>query len=267
MAADILTMPDRTASGNHLAIKMARVMGQINRVPKNGFNKFFGYAYASESDITDAVRGLLADQNVFVFSSVRDVVQTIAVDTKGKTYTQTILWVDYTFSDGESGETMTVSWPGEGHDSGDKSIPKALTTATKYFLLKTFLIPTGDDPEADSSTDERTAGKKAGAPPTTVAPAVSVNPLTALGLSVSDQRALSSWIGQGKPPKDWSTPQINSFKELVDHLAQAHQNGVGVNQLAPVLAAQVAGGVWTIAAHHAALEAVDALKEATPSHA
>src|SRR5574340_328981 len=38
---------------------------------------------------------------------------------------------------------------GEGQDRGDKATYKAMTGATKYALLKLFLIPTGDDPEKD----------------------------------------------------------------------------------------------------------------------
>lgn len=38
---------------------------------------------------------------------------------------------------------------GEGMDTGDKAIYKAITGAQKYVLMKTFLIPTGDDPELE----------------------------------------------------------------------------------------------------------------------
>lgn len=147
-------MGEETTRGT-LAAKMAAVMGKINRVPKNGFNAFHKYAYATESDITDAVRSLLAEQQVFIFSSVRDVTQETVTDDRGRVTIRTRVWVDFTFMDGETGDTFVASYPGEGHDPGDKGVPKALTTATKYFLLKTFLIPTGDDPEADTHTDER----------------------------------------------------------------------------------------------------------------
>lgn len=262
MAADVLTMPDRLANGSHLAEKMARVMGQINRVPKNGFNKFFGYAYASESDITDAVRGLLAEQGVFIFSSVRNVTQTSETDAKGKPYTKTVVWIDFTFADGESGETRTVSWPGEGEDSGDKGIPKALTNATKYFLLKTFLIATGDDPEGDTKTDERPKGAKPPSAPPASPPAA--NPLTTIGFTAQDLRGISTWIGQGKLPKDWSTPQVTAFKDLSNALVEAHKAGVPISALHDTLSAQVAAGTWTIAAQEATLKLLTALKEAVP---
>jgi len=60
------------------------------------------------------------------------------------------LTVKYTLMDGDSGETMEFTVLGQGEDSSDKATYKAMTGATKYALLKLFLIPTGDDPEDDT---------------------------------------------------------------------------------------------------------------------
>ena len=48
----------------------------------------------------------------------------------------------------------------------EKAAYKAATGALKYALLTGFLIPTGDDPEADASTDQQiaAAAKKIFAP-------------------------------------------------------------------------------------------------------
>ena len=54
---------------------------------------------------------------------------------------------------------------GAGDDGADKGLYKAYTGAVKYFLMKTFLIPTGDDPEADTKADERAASRAAPARP------------------------------------------------------------------------------------------------------
>ena len=43
-----------------LYAKMAKVMGDIERLPKSGHNSHFKYDYATESDIADAIRPLLA---------------------------------------------------------------------------------------------------------------------------------------------------------------------------------------------------------------
>ena len=50
-----------------------------------------------------------------------------------------------------SGEWIDIITPGEGSDSGDKSLNKAQTGALKYALRNTFLIETGDDPDDTAS--------------------------------------------------------------------------------------------------------------------
>jgi hypothetical protein len=54
------------------------------------------------------------------------------------------------FIDGETGEKESFGpFFAEGADKSDKGSYKAMTGAVKYALLKTFLIPTGDDPEVE----------------------------------------------------------------------------------------------------------------------
>ena len=55
------------------------------------------------------------------------------------------------FIDGDTGESYIAEGVGQGADSGDKGVYKAITGMMKYILLKTFLVPTGDDPERDPS--------------------------------------------------------------------------------------------------------------------
>lgn len=47
----------------------------------------------------------------------------------------------------ETGEKIEVPWIGQGADKGDKGCYKAITGGYKTFLMKMFMIPTGDDPE------------------------------------------------------------------------------------------------------------------------
>jgi hypothetical protein len=50
-------------------------------------------------------------------------------------------------------EFIDIQSIGHGVDSQDKSAGKAMTYASKYALLDTFLIPTGDDPDKTHSND------------------------------------------------------------------------------------------------------------------
>lgn len=141
-----------------LYAKLAEVMREIGYVEKRGFNDFHKYAYVTEADLVDAVRAKLAERNVVVIPSLSGIDERGVTNAKGKASTITTARVAFTFCDGDSGQTHTAEWAGAGDDPADKGLYKAYTGAVKYFLMKSFLIPTGDDPEADSGTDERSSG-------------------------------------------------------------------------------------------------------------
>lgn len=131
--------------------KIAKVMSQVKKVPKNGYNAFHKYHYATETDLLEAIRDILTDAGLAFYSSVEEQ-QREGEFTKVK--------MKFAIVDTETGEKLESTYWGEGQDKGDKGLYKAYTGATKYFLMKTFLIPTGDDPEADVTTDERNHGKQ-----------------------------------------------------------------------------------------------------------
>lgn len=126
------------AEGKTLFAKLAKVLGEVGRVEKRGYNEHFRYAYVMESDLADAVRDKLAAAGICVFFSVEDVTREGTISTARCTLT---------FADGETGETYTVGCWGTGDDKSDKGAFKAFTGAMKYALMKNFLVPTGDDPD------------------------------------------------------------------------------------------------------------------------
>lgn len=143
-----------------LVKKLAEVMGLVERVAKSGRNNFHNYDYATEADIVSSVRGGLAERGVILVPSIQKIEWTEKAGPKpSKIATITVL---FTFMDGESGEKVEFIGMGQGEDASDKAIYKAMTGAEKYALLKTFLIPTGDDPEKDAAPQQQ--GNRA-APP------------------------------------------------------------------------------------------------------
>jgi hypothetical protein len=143
-----MTEPEHKPTAG-LYAKLAEVMALVGRIEKRGYNDFHKYNYATESDIVEAVRMGLAERSVMIIPSVREV--------RHEGTLTTALMV-FTLVDGGTGECAHHDWAGTGDDKGDKGLYKAMTGALKYFLLKTFLMPTGDDPEADEATDKRAAG-------------------------------------------------------------------------------------------------------------
>ncbi|MBH0331449.1 hypothetical protein ABH14_16870 [Brevibacillus brevis] len=138
-----------------LVKKLAQVMKQVKYIQKRGKNKFHNYTYATESDVSEKIREELAERNVMMIPSV--VGHSTREHTNQKGNREYICTVDmqFTFLDGDSGETITFNTIGEGQDAGDKGPYKAITGAQKYALMKAFMIPTGDDPEADEGVDQR----------------------------------------------------------------------------------------------------------------
>lgn len=134
-----------------LVRKLSEVMGEIERIAKNGRNDFHKYAYATEADITAAVRQHMADRHLMLLPDVlKEEWADGAVTKSGNKNKLCTLTVKFTLMDGDSGEEKEFTILGQGEDTGDKATYKAMTGALKYALLKLFMIPTGDDPEQDS---------------------------------------------------------------------------------------------------------------------
>lgn len=145
-----------------LAGKMAEVMAAAEHVEKRGKNDHFGYHYATEADVADALRLLLAERGICMIPTSR-VVQTRPVTTSNNRdtfITEVVCQVE--FIDSETGASFTAEMPGAGEDGMDKGAAKATTGAIKYVLMKTFALSTGDDPEQSQERSEgaRSTGGK-----------------------------------------------------------------------------------------------------------
>lgn len=134
-----------------LFTKLARIMSEIKELKKSGWNsQGNGYAYVTEVDVLNELRPRLAKENVFVFTSVDS--QEVSLSEKLGNKNNTILTMvstSHTFACGDSGATFTVKCQGQGTDTMDKGVFKAITGAMKYFTSKTFMIGSEDDPEKD----------------------------------------------------------------------------------------------------------------------
>lgn len=146
-----------TPNHNSLAARIARVMLQITRLPKSGHNREFNYKFVQDEDVLDTLRPLLAQEGIVVFASTDSVEQTTVTTSTGKTTLHTLVHFTFTLMC-ETGETQACRWVGEANDSGDKGVSKAATLAQKYWLLKTFLLSSGDptdDPDTGVSRDRK----------------------------------------------------------------------------------------------------------------
>jgi hypothetical protein len=141
-----------------LVKKLSEVMKEVKYIEKKGYNSFHKYKYATESDVAEKVREVLAEKNVMMIPNMTTHSVREHINAKGKTEYIVTVDMEFRFLDGDTGEEITFNMAGEGQDAGDKAIYKAMTGAQKYALMKAFMIPTGDDPEADNGVDERNNG-------------------------------------------------------------------------------------------------------------
>lgn len=122
-------------------------MSEVETMEKDGNNTFQNYKYLSETQVTTKMKALLTKHKVVFVHSSR-VVSTLEWDNaKGAHQVLSNIEATYKFYDVESSEFIEGVAGGQGIDSGDKGVYKAVTGAIKYIFMKNFLIPTGDDPE------------------------------------------------------------------------------------------------------------------------
>lgn len=124
----------------NIGVKVLKVMQAVSTIAKDGFNAFHKYKYVTDAAIVTAIREELIKNNLIVVPDQLECTRDGEITT---------VKMSYAMIDVDSGETITSHVFGQGQDKGDKGIYKASTGAEKYYLLKTFLIPTSDDPEKD----------------------------------------------------------------------------------------------------------------------
>lgn len=135
---------------------IAEVTKQVESIPKNGYNSTMKYHYVLERDVVDVLRKSLADKGIVIIPNVVETSEREIQLNGGKSTTISKVIMSYTFFDTQTAASITTYGAGEGQDSLDKGIYKAITGCQKYMLLKTFMIPTGDDPEEDDNKEKGT---------------------------------------------------------------------------------------------------------------
>jgi hypothetical protein len=147
-----------TTKPKGLHAKLAEVMAEAERIPKNGKAPaaMGGFPFVQVGDAADFIRKALGTRGVSMLPTTVEVLAQTEHGTKsGGTMTTVELRVTWTLTDGETGDAATLQSYGVGADSGDKYSGKATTTAMKYALLSGFLLSTGDDVEQTDTSDRQ----------------------------------------------------------------------------------------------------------------
>lgn len=133
-------------SKTQLFQKISQVMQDVSYLQKDD-NIAFGstkYKAISEEKVTMAVRESLIKNKLVILPVEQD---------HSRDGTLSIVNTKYKIVDCETGEYETIVSSGTGADTQDKGVGKAMTYSYKYLLLRTFAIPTGEDPDKISSAE------------------------------------------------------------------------------------------------------------------
>lgn len=140
-----------------IAKTLVNVMIECGHIAKNGLNSYHQYKYATAEDVLLKVNSALTKNKIasVVIPEIASMVDVINL--KGNTEHLVTVNVQIKLIDSESGECVDLFGIGSGQDAGDKAVMKAQTAAIKYAYMMSLCIATGDDPEADTKTDENSS--------------------------------------------------------------------------------------------------------------
>ena len=140
-----------------ISSKLVEVMADCAYIQKSGTNDFHRYKYATAADVLEKVNASLVKHGLAVTAQAELIDLREVTTAKGNVERLATVKTTLTLIDSESGESVSCSGIGSGQDPGDKAAMKACTASLKYAWMMTLAMATGDDPEADSSVDQRMA--------------------------------------------------------------------------------------------------------------
>ena len=127
--------------------KIQSVMQDIQYLAKDD-QVAFGttkYKAISEEKVTTTVRASMIKNGLVMYPETQEIMKEGQITTVNVTYR--MINVE------EPNEQIQIASSGQGSDTQDKGSGKAMTYAFKYALLRTFMIPTGEDPDKISSAE------------------------------------------------------------------------------------------------------------------
>ena len=142
----------------NLVQKIASVMNDVQYLTKDdrvdaGAGK--SYRAITEEKVTTVVRTSMLKHGIVVFpSSMSTSIESETVHTAKGDRINRITHVDVVYrmvNTEDPNDYIEIASCGTGVDAQDKGSGKAMTYAYKYALLRTFAIPTGEDPDKVSS--------------------------------------------------------------------------------------------------------------------
>ena len=139
----------KTTENKKLSIyqKILNVMKAVEYLQKDDNVEYLKTKYKaiSEEKVTSTVRKQFVEQGLIMYPFEQEISKDGNITTTNTKYR--LVNVD------NPEESIVIASSGQGADSQDKGSGKAMTYSFKYALLRTFAIPTGEDPDKISSAE------------------------------------------------------------------------------------------------------------------
>lgn len=137
--------------------KINKIMDDIKYLNKDDTVGTGNYSYKAitEEKVTTSIREKLVTYGLVIIpiKQKRDV-QQHGLTNKGAINILVFLDVEYKIVNSHNPDDYIIATSsGSGVDTQDKAVGKAMTYAYKYLLLRTFAIPTGNDPDKIASSE------------------------------------------------------------------------------------------------------------------
>jgi len=145
-----------TTPARNIYQRISAVQAEIGYIQKDRSVSTGGGSYkaVSHDTVTALLRPHLIKHGIVVTTSLSsDPVFDLAVEGSKQRLFRAEFFVIFINADNPD-DRLTVTLPAHALDNGDKAPGKAISYATKYALLKTFLLETGEDEESRHQTGD-----------------------------------------------------------------------------------------------------------------
>lgn len=134
-------------------------------IGKNNKNKDQGFNFRGIDDAMNALAPLLVKRGIVCLPRHGNAARFDRITKSGGTLSFVTITSEFDLVHVEDASSVTVVTNGEGMDSSDKATNKAMSTAFKYALFQTFVVPTMaveiDDSDGGLSEAEQEAERQA----------------------------------------------------------------------------------------------------------
>ena len=192
--------------------RIAAVMQDVQYLVKDDSVEFgkTRYKAISEEKVTSTVRASMIKNGLVMYPFEQAISKEEQITTVNTRYM--LVNVD------NPEEQIVIASSGQGSDTQDKGSGKAMTYAFKYALLRSFMIPTGEDPDRISSAElDAKQGKKPDLPPPINSDEADNLRKTIYSLGGGDLKRINDFLGripgfEGRILGDLSVDELKSFK-------------------------------------------------------